>query len=165
MCVCFVSLLVDDGFDGVATHCPLTSAIAHCQLSSDRREGDVEATAAVGPILALPCPLFFILMGSILRFHFEAFPEGGRQGGRASRGATFEHHAPQISMYARMHNCFEITTQKHTHTHTDMHKHALACIYMHKHALAVAFFRFVSFHLVFENETRIARALFAVSLK
>jgi len=45
-------------------------------------------------------------MAKHFRFYFEAF------------GATFEHHAPQISMYARMHNCFEITKHSRTYIHT-----------------------------------------------
>lgn len=115
-----------------------------------------------------------MLMGSILRFHFEALRgvERGEKGlvGR-ERGVEGLLLSITRHRFLCMHVCIIVSRLQHTHTHaltlthTSRQKHAVACTHMHKHALAAAFFRFVSFHLVFENETRIARALFAVSLK
>lgn len=101
-------------------YCPLPLPIAIDRREGKMRSGGREATAAVGPILALPLPIIFYANGEHFALSFRGFARVGKGWGRVARrrkgcrGATFEHHAPQISMYARMHNCFEITT--HTHT-------------------------------------------------
>lgn len=134
-------------------YCPLPLPIASWASTGERGrwgEREWEATAAVGPILALPLPIIFYANGEHFALSFRGFARGGKGWeavggkGKGCRGATFEHHAPQISMYARMHNCFEITT--HTRTHTQASKNmqwpAHTCINTHSQPPSFVSFRF-----------------------
>lgn len=63
--------------------------------------------------------------------------------------ATFEHHAPQISVYARMHNCFEITK-----AHTHIHAHTYSFTHTRRRRRRRLVLRFVSLSFSSKSETR-----------
>lgn len=145
-------------------YCPLPLPIASWASTGERGRwgvGDGRRRRQLDPFWLCLCPLFFMLMGSILRFHFEAL-RGVERGEKGLVGGERGIEGLLLSItrhrFLCMHVCIIVSRLQHTHaltlTHTSKQKHAVACTYMHKHALAAAFFRFVSLSFWKRNENR-----------